>query len=220
MTKLSHSYSALKLYANCPRRYWYQRVDKSVSDPGSEASLHGERVHKSIELYLRDGEELPEYLSALRPTLDTLIAAEYVKLTAEEEIVFTRDFKPTGWWDSDAWFRAKLDVLLVSDTTGHALVLDWKTGKRRPDFMQLDMFALVTMLKYPAVQTVNSAFVWTRDMACDSRTYTRAHQQTLVEDLLAQTHRVERSLADNAWPAKPGPLCRYCPAKSVCEFAQ
>ena len=215
---LSHSYSALKLYDNCPLRYWHQRIAKTVTDPGSEASLYGERIHKSIELYLRDDVELPDELSKLKPTLLVLRQAAYTKLVAEEEVTLTRDFKLTGWWDDDAWFRAKLDVLLIANN--NALIIDWKTGKRRPDFAQLELFALVTLLKYPEVDVVNTAFVWTRDMACDAETFSRAQQQDLLNSLLAKTARVEQSAATNNWPAKPGPLCRYCPARSRCEYAQ
>ena len=37
---LTHSYSALKLYENCPYRYYHQRIAKTVVDKGGEASQH------------------------------------------------------------------------------------------------------------------------------------------------------------------------------------
>ena len=47
--KLSHSYSSIKMYENCPKRYEYQRVTKEVVDTGSEATKFGERVHADLE---------------------------------------------------------------------------------------------------------------------------------------------------------------------------
>ena len=30
--------------------------------------------------------------------------------------------------------------------------------------------------------------------------------------------RIERSLRENDWPVRPSGLCRFCPAKHLCEF--
>jgi len=46
--KLSHSYSAIKLYENCPLRYFRQRIVKDVVDEGGEASKYGERIHEYL----------------------------------------------------------------------------------------------------------------------------------------------------------------------------
>ena len=43
--KLAHSYSSIKLFENCPLRYYRQRIKKDVVDEGGEASKHGERIH-------------------------------------------------------------------------------------------------------------------------------------------------------------------------------
>ena len=47
--KLTHSYSSIKMYENCPKRYMHQRVNKEVTDTGSEATKFGERVHSDLE---------------------------------------------------------------------------------------------------------------------------------------------------------------------------
>ena len=41
MTNLTHSYSAIKMYDNCPKRYNMQRITKEVKDVQGEASLYG-----------------------------------------------------------------------------------------------------------------------------------------------------------------------------------
>ena len=62
MTKLAHSYSALKMYENCPQRYYRQRIIKDVRDVGNNASKEGERAHKSLERRLTEGFPLPAEL--------------------------------------------------------------------------------------------------------------------------------------------------------------
>ena len=54
MTNLTHSFSAIKMYENCPKRYYHQRITKEVKDTGSDATIYGERVHEALEHRLKD----------------------------------------------------------------------------------------------------------------------------------------------------------------------
>jgi len=47
--RLTHSYSSIKLYEQCPYRYYRQRVAKDIVDEGGEASKYGERIHTFLE---------------------------------------------------------------------------------------------------------------------------------------------------------------------------
>jgi len=217
--KLSHSFSALKQYETCPKRYYHQRITKEVKDSVGEATLYGERVHKHLEDYLKTGAALPDDSAKLQPLCDTFRAnAGDGGFFVEQEYTLNKDLQETGWWDADAWLRFKLDVLVVRDN-GTAIVADWKTGKRRPDFDQLEMFALAVFSFWPAVNKVTSVFVWTKENAMDKETYKREHIDDMWTRLLTRINRVEKSLETDVWPAKPSGLCRYCPCKDFCEFA-
>ena len=217
--KLAHSFSALKMYENCPKRYYHQRITKDVKDSVGEATLYGERVHKNLEDYLKTGAALPDDSVKLQPLCDTFrTSAGDGGFFVEQEYTLNKDLQETGWWDADAWLRFKLDVLVVRDN-GTAIVADWKTGKRRPDFDQLEMFALAVFSFWPAVNKVTSVFVWTKENAMDKETYKREHIDDMWTRLLTRINRVEKSLETDVWPAKPSGLCRYCPCKDFCEFA-
>jgi len=215
--RLAHSFSSLKMYDNCPLRYYYQRIAKEVTDPGGEASIYGERVHKQLELRLREGTELPEetakYESLIRKIEER---AANKTLLVEQELCLNDKLKPTGWWDDDAWMRSKLDVLILSDTK--AFVGDYKTGKRRPDFTQLELFALQVFAHYPDVDSVTSAFLWLKDDATDRETYSRDDAPVMWSRLLGKVRRVEKSLESEKWPANPSGLCNFCPAKHICKY--
>lgn len=218
MTKLSHSYSAMKMFDNCPLRYKMQRVDKKIVDPGGDASLYGERVHKSLEDRLKDGTALP----AETARYEGLVTAVENKmahgdLRVEQEYTLNENFEPTGWWDADAWFRSKLDVLVLFKNT--AVVLDWKTGKHRPDFEQLELFAMQVFYHHPEINRVRCGFIWLKDGMLDSQVYTRDNLSAYVDNLLTKVHRIENALKSDTWPAKPSGLCRFCPAYSFCDYA-
>ena len=76
--------------------------------------------------------------------------------TSRTETTLTENLTPTTWWEKDAWLRSILDVLILFED--EAIVMDWKTGKRRPDFSQLEIFALQVFSHYPNIKKVQSTF--------------------------------------------------------------
>jgi hypothetical protein len=217
MIELTHSYSAIKMYENCPKRYHHQRVLKEVTDKGNEITQWGERVHKMLEDRLAENTELPQEVVRYEPLCKSMIRmAEGGELLPEEEMTLNASLKPTGWWDADAWLRSKIDVLIIKDGVG--AMFDWKTGKRRPDPSQLELFALQVFTHRQDVKKINTSFVWLKDLTMDSKSYTRADIPELWEKLLGKIARIEQSAKTDNWPARPSGLCNFCPCKSFCEY--
>jgi hypothetical protein len=144
--------------------------------------------------------------------------AEGGELLVEKELVLNDNLTPTGWWDADAWIRSKLDVLVIKGN--HAVVMDWKTGKRKPDFFQMQMFAVQVFKHYPEVQHVKTSLVWLKDMSMDSEKYTRLDANPLWAEIMKRIQRIHTSLEHDNWPAKPSGLCRFCPARHDCDYAR
>ena len=57
---LTHSFSSIKMYENCPKRYYHQRIRKEVQDKGSDATIYGERIHEALEHRLESKVNLPK----------------------------------------------------------------------------------------------------------------------------------------------------------------
>ena len=214
---LTHSYSSLKQFDTCPKRYYHQRIEKSVKDEGGEAALYGEQVHKALEDRVKDKTPLPKALEKHEELCVSLESVPGAEVHAELKMVLTKDFTPTGWWDGDAWIRSKLDVAIVKGK--HVAILDYKTGKRKPDPFQLDLFALQAFCHYPEAETAHATFIWLKDDATDTFKYSRKEVPRLKQNMTYKIARVEAALENDNWPAKPSGLCPYCPCKDFCEFA-
>jgi RecB family exonuclease len=216
--KLSHSYSSIKLYENCPLRYYRQRIVKDVTDPGGDASKHGERIHTFLENRLK-GSGLDAEVAQYEPLCASVESlAKQGTLHIEKELVLTENLVPTGWWDSDAWLRSKLDVLVVIDAT--AVVMDWKTGKRNADQFQMQMFAAQVFKHFPDVQQVKTSLVWLKTMEMDTEVYNRADINTVWAEIMKRIQRIHSSVEHDNWPAKPSGLCRFCPCRHDCDYAR
>ena len=215
-TNLTHSFSSIKMYENCPKRYYHQRITKEVQDTGSDATIYGERVHEALEHRLDKKVELPSESKTYEPLCKSIEGLGGT-LQVEQKLTLSENLTPTTWWEKAAWLRSILDVLIIFED--EAIVMDWKTGKRRPDFSQLEMFALQVFSHYPNIKKVKSTFVWLKDLSLDSHTYNRLDADDLWVKLLSKTERINQSLTNNNWPPKPSGLCRFCPAKNICEFS-
>ena len=220
MTKLAHSYSSIKMFENCPKNYFHQRIEKSVRDPGNAVTAYGERIHKSLELRISDNETLDRESSRYEPLIASIekLALGADALTVEEEMTLNDKLEPTGWWDADAWLRSKIDVLVRDGSK--AYMFDWKTGKRKPDFDQLEMFAVQVFKHYPQVEQIKTTFVWLKEMKLDSETFTRDQEAGIWQKILAKVARIEGALEHDNWPARPSGLCNWCPCKNFCQFAK
>lgn len=216
--RLSHSYSSIKLFENCPLRYYRQRVAKDVVDPGGEASKHGERIHALLEKRLK-GAGLDPEIDRYEPLCKSVEKlASRGSLHVEHELVLTENLTPTGWWDSDAWLRSKLDVLVIIGAD--AVVMDWKTGKRRADQFQMQLFAAQVFKHFPDVQRVKTSLVWLNTLEMDTERYERADSNGIWVDVMRRIRRIHDAYEAVNWPAKPSGLCRYCPARHDCDYAQ
>lgn len=217
--RLAHSYSSIKLYENCPYRYLRQRITKDVVDEGGEASKYGERIHEYLEHRLKSNKLLPQEIAhyeGLCKSVEKIATGG--ELHVEKELVLSDNLTPTGWWDADAWLRSKLDVLVIN---GHdAVVMDWKTGKRNPDFFQMQIFAAQVFKHFPDVVRVKTSLVWLKTMEMDTEQYNRVDINAVWAEIMKRIQRIHKSLEHDNWPARPSGLCRFCPARHDCDSAR
>lgn len=122
---LKHSYSAIKDFQGCGRRYHQVRILRRFKSEATEATMYGERVHKAFELYLTDGTPLPADLARHQPLLDKL-AGKSREMYCERKLGVRADFTPCEFFDPDVWMRGIPDLLMLSRENGKAWIGDWK----------------------------------------------------------------------------------------------
>ena len=54
------SYSSLKTFEQCPKKYYHLKVLKDVKDKGSAATVYGEEVHKAAEEFIASNTPVPK----------------------------------------------------------------------------------------------------------------------------------------------------------------
>lgn len=214
------SYSSLSSFETCPKRYYHLKVAKDVIDQQTEVTIWGSSVHKYLENRIKEGTPLPDMLANYEPLVKPIVEHPGEKLI-EKQMAVTSDFRATGWWDDTAWCRGIVDVGVITSNQKAATLLDWKTGKRKPNSDQLKLFAALAFAHYPTLETVQTGFVWLKTAQIDKETYSRAQAQTIWLDFAPRVLRLHRAYEENRFAPKPSGLCaRYCPVpKTKCEFS-
>lgn len=218
MSKFPLSYSRLSTFEQCPAKFEYLHIAKSVKDMGNEHTLYGDRVHKSLEMYGKTGDEAHLTLETqkYKNTVDTLRSAPGLTLY-EKALTVNADRLPRDWFAKDAYIRAKADVLNVRQNK--ASLIDWKTGKVKPDQTQMHLFAAMVFWTYPEVEQVDTLFAWLAHDETTPGRFKRSSLPVIEEKLQERFDKVQEAVDLGVFEPKPSPLCRWCPAKEVCPYA-
>jgi hypothetical protein len=214
---LAHSYSAVKDFEGCPRRYHEVRILKKFKSQDTEATLYGTAVHKAFEEYIRDGKPLPEQFKSFEPFVAPL---KQVKgdIRCEQKMAVRADFTPCDFFAPDVWFRGVPDFLAVNKTK--ARVADYKTGKsaRFADPDQLELMAAMVMAHHPEITHVSGILLFVVAKEVVKAEFTRKDLPAIWSKWAGRASMIESAVEHGAWGAKPSPLCRFCPlTNEACE---
>jgi len=215
---MAWSYSSIKTFEQCPRKYHHTRVLKDVVDVAGDAATFGVEAHLAAEEYIRDGSPMPDKFKFMEEAVAAFSAFDGEK-HAELKMGIRKNeqgFQACSFDDPDAWWRGIAD--LVVDQGEQAFVNDWKTGKsaRYADVKQLDLLAGATFLHFPNVVKVKSslAFVATGDLI--RKIHHIEHLDTYLGVFDNALDQLQIAHDTGVWNAKPSGLCGWCPVDK-CE---
>jgi hypothetical protein len=219
MSMTAWSFTALKQFETCPRQYYEQRIAKSVPYVQSDAAAWGDRVHQALEARLKAQSPLPDLLKTYEPLAETIEARAQslgASIHCEQKVAITHDFIVTDWFAPDVWLRGAFDVVL--DAGEKLVLLDWKTGKRRPEQDQLKLFSVLASIVYPAARVFHTGFVWLKTQQLDVTTYKMDDLRDIWTNYIGRAGRLDQAVKHNEFPPKPSGLCRgWCPVKT-CQY--
>lgn len=222
------SYSRLSTYETCPRKFEYLYVLKSVQDNGSTATEYGTRVHSALENYGRalvSGDPVQvEAATEAQGEADKWfpmvkrICSRPGQVLFEHQMAVRRDKTPCDWFDGEVWLRSIADVLIIDGKKAYCL--DWKTGKKRDNPTQMQLFAAMVFLHFPEVESVVTSFVWLIADDMTNVTYERRFADSLWVAIEPRLVQVQESVELGVFKAKPSGLCPWCPAQDICGDAK
>lgn len=212
------SYSSLKTFQQCPRKYYHTKVAKDIREPDTKATLYGKLMHTVAEEFIRDGKPIPPEFDYLEPTLEMLAAIPGEK-HCEVKLGLTREMKACDFDAPDVWWHGIADLVIINEEKGLAHSVDYKTSKsaRYADIKQLDLVAAGIFAKFPQVKKIKSALVFVVSKEFVKADHAKEQELQYVAQMLPDITRIESALKTNVWNPVSGPLCKFCAVKD-CEY--
>lgn len=212
------SYSSIKTFEQCPKKYYHLKVAKDVKDEPGEAADYGTAVHLAAEEFIRDGKAIPEKFAYIRPIIERL-AAIPGKKHAEMKLGVRKSndgYEPCGFFDKDVWWRGIADLLIIN---GHkAYCIDYKTGKsaRYADTKQLDLLAGAVFTHFPEVVQIKSSLIYVVSGELVAKEHVITERSQYLSVFNTQLDQLDAAMENGVWNPKSSPLCGWCPVQS-CE---
>ena len=211
MGKPAWSFSSIKTFDQCPKKYYHLKVAKDYEENfNTEAILYGNQFHQAAEEYVRgDVEKLDPRFAYAQQVLDKLKNMEGEKL-CELKMGLTANLEACGFFDKDVWFRGVADLIILNKETGVAKVIDYKTGKsaKYADKGQLELMALAVFKHYPEVKVVKGGLLFVVCNAFIKETFEITQESDLWKKWLSEYGKMEKAYEVDTWNPRPTGLCR------------
>ena len=196
------SYSRLSTWEECPAKAKYKFVNK-LPEPDSPYAARGSDIHKMAEEYITGKvPELPVPLKEVGTYIEELKGGH-----AELQLAFAVDWKPTSWFGPQVYCRVIFDAAVVTPPV--VVVADHKTGKKREEEHtdQLRLYGLAAMKQWPEATRVDAQVIYVDHGERLRMTFSKSVERELQE---YWDERAGKMRADDIFPARPNPKCRWC----------
>ena len=214
---IAWSHSRRKDWMECPRMFYHKNVPKKghpdkVEFIQTAAMLAGNVIDDALTQRISNNTPLPSQFAPYEPMAASVIAAKGTKFT-QLRVTLDQTFRPCGYFDPAAWVRSIYDVAVIDDT--RAFIGDWKAGMIWDDPDQLKLFAATAFHQFPALEVINTSYIWLKHGVTTDETYSRRELSDLWNDLLPEVERMQIAFKTNHWPATPKRGKKSCSRCSV-----
>ena len=214
MADFTWSFSSLKEYINCPKKYQEVRILKNYSFVDTPQTIYGKEVHEALELYVRDNKPLAKNYLRFKKVVDTLIDIPGKKYP-EYKMALTKKMGTCDFEDDNRWVRGIADLVIVDGE--QAYIIDYKTGSNKyPDTKQLKLMALMCFIHFPDVNFIKAGLLFIMKNSFVEESYTRDDIHKAWKSFEQPLDRLTMSYEKDEWIPNPTPLCGWCPVET-CE---
>jgi len=208
---LIFTYTNLTAYKNCGHAMYRRYIVKDQPYVETPAMKFGNDGHTAFEHRVGSRKPLPAEFQKWEAFAAALDGRDAI---VEQKLAITRQGRPTGFWDSDCWFRGKLDVVIRSSQK--AYIRDWKFGSSKyEEPFELECGALLLKAKYPEITMVRGDYVYLKE-ARIGQSYDLSRFEDTWNEINRLVALIEGDRAVGEFEKKRSGLCGWC-SVSDCE---
>lgn len=215
---LGHTF--LSAWDNCSHKAYRQYIAKDLPrQPQTKEMAWGVSVHSAFEARLKGKPTWPVGMEKYEAIAAPLVAAG---AEAEKMVGIRENGSSCDFFDNDVWLRGKIDATVLKrlhieiPAPDHAVIADWKTGKRCEEKAELETHAVLLHALYPPLQKITAHYVWLQDMQV-GKAHDVSDTETKLAEIRSVANVVKNNMATGFFPKRQNGLCPWCPVKD-CEF--
>jgi RecB family exonuclease len=225
----SWSYSSLTDFEGCPARFAAKKFFCTTREAPTEQTVWGERVHKSFEERIRDGKPFDSGLEMYEPWARVLEKLPGEKFF-ERQFAVKPNHQPCSWFEGTG--RGVVDLLILHE--GVATIIDYKTGKKKDDQTQLELFSWFVVNEFDfdrQFRTVKSRYIWlkyaglTPEQLAEQKVEVTTKKELsyldaklVMNKMLPRIEAMERAWNAEEFPCFPSGLCGWCPVEECTHW--
>jgi len=240
----SVSASKLRLYLQCPRRYYYG-YGEGIFQEETPATRFGSYIHAVIEDYSKSliaggiGQDMEKLYGAANsrkkefsgiPETGDLSFFEadiflnrFASKTMNPESIYAVEkmFDIPFYNDGKVHLTGRIDRIdIISGKDAKTLhIIDYKTGRNEinEEALKKDIqmkFYIYASFLLYKKHHKNIRFTLSYLRDGNDVSFETAHPETFGEEI---KNLIKNLLSDSSYPKHPGPLCKYCPAFKLCK---
>lgn len=218
------SFSRLTTYEDCPRRFYYQYIEK-LEQKESVPLLLGKAIHAAVECKLA-GDSFESALVQGMASVDFNSSVPYQDMT-----FMLGNVPETIKGETEVYFKIPLDqketIFLQGfiDVVNGVEIVDWKSNRRMFGIndttqMALYAFALHTLYGYEEIKArmfflrfrKESTFIYDQQMMA----YAKAWALDLALEIREQIERLDFEYYEHVFLPQLSSKCSYCPFSVEC----
>jgi hypothetical protein len=191
------------------------KVAKDFKQKDTEENTEGRRVHEALFKRVTKGTPLPLPYRHMEPIAAKFAAASGEK-HGEMRLALNENLQWVDYFAKDVWVRVVIDLLIVRGS--HGIIVDWKTGKQKDDYDQLELSAACLACAMPELETFEIVYVWLKDKNVTKRQISRQGLSQVWNKYLPRVDTMKRAVKATNFPAKKSGLCGWCPVTTCPHY--
>jgi len=205
------SFSVIDMFEVCAKKFWHLKREKDFKDADSSAARDGKYVHEVMRNRVIDGIPLPIGVRPYEKIAARFADAEGAK-HGEMKLALNKKFEPRDFFAKDVWVRAIVDLLIVRGDT--AIIVDWKTGKKKERWDQLRLAAAILSRYMPEINHFTLVYVWLKDSELSKDTIEKDDLKSVWMEFLPRVNAIVTAINETNFPAQKSGLCGWCPVET------
>ena len=202
----------MNTFLDCPYKWKKQYINK-IKSKASYPMMRGIRIHEKIEKFY----DAPEK-STQDPELENLFKFQR-RLTKDspKEKYCKPIFKELKMEDEELALKGIVDAVFINPKDDGVIVIDWKTGKYRPekfDNYRFELAVYVELLK--ASGKVDNIKYWGIYFIDHDKLFFEEVKEEHIKKMYDIAESVRAGINSGNYPATKNMWCKYCQFKKEC----